>query len=171
MQYSSSECPPFFQFYANYVEDDILTTLKEQLDDYVAYIRSIPEDKHLYRYDVNKWTIKEVVGHNTDTERLKASAALRIARQDLTPIPGFEENDYVANTDFNARSMADLLEEFIAVRMSTIALYKSLTEEELSRIGTASNKQVSSRVMFAFIAGHISHHIKILKDRYQVPCL
>ncbi|HRO74201.1 MAG TPA: DinB family protein, partial [Saprospiraceae bacterium] len=101
-------------------------------------------------------------------ERLKSGAALRIARMDQTPIPGFEEDDYVAATNFNARSLESLLDEFIAVRKSTIALYQSLTEEERMRRGTASNKTVSSRVLFAFVAGHLAHHIKILKERYQV---
>lgn len=166
MEFTDQECPAFFRFYANYVEGDLSVALVNQLDSYLKFISSIPSDRHLYRYAPNKWTIKEVVGHNTDTERLKADAALRVARNDQTPIPGFEENDYVLATDFNARSMQNLLDEFITVRKSTIALYMSLTEEELKRIGTASNKQVSARVMFAFIVGHISHHEKILKERY-----
>ncbi len=168
MQYPSTECPPFFQFYANYVEGDLSAMLSSQLETYVTYIRKIPQDKLLFRYAPGKWTIKEVIGHNTDTERLKSGAALRIARMDQTPIPGFEEDDYVAATNFNARSLESLLDEFIAVRKSTIALYQSLTEEERMRTGTASNKTVSSRVLFAFVAGHLAHHIKILKERYQV---
>lgn len=169
MKLSENECPPFFQFYADYVEEEnLITALKNQLDSYVEFIRSIPEDKHLFRYKENKWTIKEVVGHNTDTERLKSTAALRIARNDQTPIPGFEEDDYVKNTDFNSRSMENLLEEFIAVRKSSIALLSSLNEDEFKNIGIASGKQVSVRAMTCFLVGHIAHHIKIIKERYLV---
>lgn len=168
MQLPLNECPPFFQFYANYVEEDVLTELKNQLDQYAHFISEIPEEKHMFKYADDKWTIKEVVGHNTDTERLKSTAALRIARNDKTPIPGFEENDYVNATDFNSRSMKDLLNEFIAVRKSTIALCQSLSDEELKRIGTASNKSISARALFYFHVGHVRHHEKILKERYSV---
>lgn len=169
MNFSDAECPRFYRFYADYVEgDDILSELEKQLDSYVEFIRSIPEEKHLYRYAENKWTIKEVVGHNTDTERLKSTAALRIARNDQTPIPSFNEDDYVAVTDFNSRSMENLLEEFIAVRKSTIALLASLSDEELKNIGTASGKKVSARVTFYFLYGHVAHHEKIIKERYLV---
>lgn len=166
MKLPENECPPFFQFYANYVDEDVLTELESQLEEYVTFIRSIPEDKHLFRYQEGKWTIKEIVGHNTETERLKSTAALRIARNDQTPIPGFEEDDYVAATDHNRHTMETLLEEFIAVRRSSIALYKSLTKEELLRIGTASNKQISSRTLFYFLVGHVRHHEKIITERY-----
>lgn len=167
MKLPEQECPPFFQFYANYVEsDNILEELTNQLTTYVDYIKTIPEEKWLYRYDTNKWTIKEVIGHNTDTERIKATVAMRIARGEKTPLPGFDEDEYVAATNFNDRSMESLINEFIAVRKSSIALYESLSEEELLRIGTASNKQVSARVHFYFLIGHISHHIKIINERY-----
>lgn len=168
MQLPLNECPPFFQFYANYVEEDVLKELKNQLDQYTHFISEIPENKYMFKYADDKWTIKEVVGHNTDTERLKSTAALRIARNDKTPIPGFDENDYVNATDFNARSMKDLLDEFIAVRRSTIALCQSLSDEELKRIGTASNKSISARALFYFLVGHVRHHEKILKERYLV---
>lgn len=167
MKLPENECPAFFQFYADYVKsDNLIEELKDQLETYVDFIKSIPEEKHLYRYKKNKWTLKEVIGHNTDTERVKSGAALRIARNDQTPIPGFDEGDYVSATDFNARTIESLLQEFIAVRQSSIALLTSLTEEKLKRIGTASGKQVSARVIFYFLIGHVSHHIKIIKERY-----
>lgn len=166
MKLPENECPPFFQFYANYVEEDVLKELEKQLKEYVDFIKSIPEEKHLFRYKEGKWTIKEIVGHNSETERIKSTAALRIARNDKTPIPGFEEDDYVAATDHNRRSIEELLEEFIAVRKSSIALYKSLTQYELLRIGTASNKQISARALFYFLVGHVRHHRKIILERY-----
>lgn len=169
MKLSEKEAPPFFQFYADYVsEENIAKALEDQLDSYLKMVREIPEDKYLYRYKENKWTIKEVIGHNTDTERIKCTAALRIARNDETPIPGFDEDQYVANVDFNSRSMESLLEEFIAVRKSSIALFKSFSEDDLKKLGTASAKLVSVRALGYFLVGHVSHHVKILKERYLV---
>lgn len=166
MKLPKNECPSFFQFYADYVELDVLQALNKQLETYVQFIRKIPEEKHLYRYKADKWTLKEVIGHNTDTERLKASAALRLARNDKTPIPGFEENDYVKATQLNNRNLENLLNEFIAVRKSSIVLFESLTEEELHRIGQVSGKNVSANTLFYFLVGHIKHHEKIIKERY-----
>lgn len=160
------EYPIFFRPYLQLVEDDILQELEEQLQSYVAFVQSIPEEKHLHRYAPEKWTIKEVIGHNTDTERVKFDAAFRIARGEKASIPGFDEDAYVAITDFNARSMENLLEEFILMRKSVINFYKTLQAEDLKRIGTASNKPVSSRALFYFLIGHVRHHEIILKERY-----
>lgn len=163
-----NESPAFFKMYLEIVDEDLLTELKTQLEDYPKYIMNIPKDKESHRYAPNKWTVKEVVGHNTDTERIKLDAAFRIARNDKVSIPGFDEDEYVAATDFNSRSMENLIEEFIAVRKSTILLYESLSEEELKRIGTASGKSLSSRALFYFLVGHVRHHENILKERYLV---
>ena len=158
--------PPFFRIYVSQVKKDILTELKEQLETYPKFIREIPEDKLLYRYAEGKWTIKEVIGHNTDTERIKANVALRIARGDKTPIPGFNEDDYVLATDFNSRSLDDLLQEFIDVRKSSISLFESLSEEELNRMGIASNKEMNAGIWFYFMVGHVRHHENIIRERY-----
>ncbi len=166
MKLPQDECPAFFQFYADYVELDILPALTKQVETYVQFIRAIPEEKHLYRYQADKWTVKEVVGHITDTERLKATAALRLARNDKTPVPGFEETDYVAAAQLNNRSMENLLNEFITVRQSSIVLFESLTEEALHRIGQVSGKNISAATLFYFLVGHVKHHEKIIKERY-----
>ena len=163
-----NECPGFYKHYVGLVNHDDLSELTGQLESYVNFIRSIPKEKQLYRYAEKKWTIKEIVGHNTDTERIKATAAFRIARNDKASLPGFDEDEYVLATNFNAREMEDLLEEFIMVRKSTIALFQSLSEEELKRIGTASNKNVSARTLFYFLVGHIIHHEIVLKERYLI---
>lgn len=162
----TNEYPVFFQHYLDLVEEDLLNELENQLDLYVKFIESIPKEKELYQYAPNKWTIKEVVGHNTDTERVKLDCAFRIARGETAPIPGFDEDAYVLATDFNSRDMADLIEEFIYVRKSAIILYKSLREEDLKRMGTASNKPISARALFGFLVGHIRHHENVLKERY-----
>lgn len=162
----ASEYPEFFEHYLNLVNDDLIIELENQLKTYVKFVESIPEEKHLFKYAPGKWTIKEVVGHNTDTERVKLNAAFRIARGDKAPIPGFDEDAYVAITNFNARSMENLLEEFVLVRKGAIVLYKSLTDEDLKRVGTASGKPTSVRALFGFLVGHITHHENILKERY-----
>lgn len=160
------EYPLFFTPYLEIVEEDLLSELEGQLASYVEFVRRIPVEKHLHRYAPNKWTIKEVIGHNTDTERVKFDAAFRIARGDKAPIPGFDEDAYVAITDFNSRDMDNLLEEFILMRKSIIHFYKTLQPEDLKRIGTVSDKPVSVRALFYFLVGHVRHHEVILKERY-----
>ncbi len=160
------ECPAYFRPYLELVSEDILTELETQLLQYPGFLRSIPIDKELYRYAQNKWSIKEIVGHNTDTERIIVSRALRIARNDQTPIPGFNEDAYVAATHFDDTSMLALIEDFTFMRKGTISFYKSLQLDELKRIGTASSKRVSVRSLFYFMVGHIRHHEKIIKEKY-----
>lgn len=160
------EYPVFFQHYIDLVDEDVLKELEEQLVSYVEFVRNIPKEKELFQYAPKKWTIKEVIGHNTDAERVKMDCAFRIARNEKAPIPGFDEDAYVLATDFNAREMEDLIEEFIHVRKSGIALYKSLRDEDLKRIGTVSDKPISARALFYFLVGHIRHHENILKERY-----
>lgn len=163
---SQNEYPPFYEGYLKLVQGDILEELESQLVQYVELLKSIPKEKELYRYAPNKWTVKEVIGHNTDTERIKLFSALRIARNDQTPIPGFDEDAYVAATDFNSKNIEDLIADFEIMRKGTISLFKSLSEEELKRIGTTSNKSTSARAVFYFLIGHIRHHENILKERY-----
>ncbi|MDD3459550.1 MAG: DinB family protein [Weeksellaceae bacterium] len=166
MKFKIEQYPPFFVPYLRLCDDDVLTELVEQLETYPKFIREIPEEKLLFAYAPGKWTINEVVGHNTDTERLKAAVALRIARNDSTPNPGFDENKYVIATQFNSRNIHDLLNEFIDVRKSSISLYKSLSREELERIGTASGMQMNAETWFYFMVGHIKHHEYIIRERY-----
>ncbi len=161
-----NECPSYFNDYLKLVTTDILAELSAQLISYPAFLRTIPKEKELFSYAPGKWTIKEVIGHNTDTERILVTRALRIARNDQTPIPGFNEDDYVAATRFNEKNIEDLIIDFELVRKSTISFFKSLAEQELLRIGTASNKKVSVRALFYFMIGHIRHHKNILKERY-----
>ncbi|HRP90086.1 MAG TPA: DinB family protein [Edaphocola sp.] len=161
-----NECPAFFIPYLNIVEDDILKELESQTKSYVEFLKKIPNEKELFRYAPGKWSVKEVIGHNTDTERLKLYAALRVARNDQTPVPGFDEDAYVLATDFNSKPIEDLIEDFEIMRKGTISFFKSLSEEELKRIGNSSGKPTSVRALFYFIIGHIRHHENILKERY-----
>ena len=161
-----NECPTYFNTYLKLVSEDLVAELAVQLLSYPAFLRTIPKEKELHSYAPGKWTIKEVIGHNTDTERILVTRALRIARNDQTPIPGFNEDDYVTATSFNEKNIEDLILDFELVRQSTISFFKSLTKHELLRIGTASNKKVSVRALFYFMIGHIRHHENILKERY-----
>ncbi|MCO6495192.1 MAG: DinB family protein [Bacteroidetes bacterium] len=163
---SIDECPAYFEMYLEMVDEDILKELETQLEEYPKFIKSIPKEKELFSYAPGKWTVKEIIGHNTDTERVMFNRAFRIARNDKTPIPGFDEDAYVAATNFNSREMEDLLEEFILQRKSIIYFFKTLTQDELKRIGTASNKSVSSRALFYFLLGHLQHHVNFLKEKY-----
>ena len=115
-----------------------------------------------------EWSIKEIIGHINDTERIFAYRALRISRNDPTPLPGFEQNDYITATDFNARSLSDLLDEFTFQRRANILCFKPLSAEETARRGVASHAPISSRALLFVMAGHVTHHIESLKTDYKV---
>lgn len=158
-------------FYENYIEkasnyNSILEGLEETKNDLISFYKNLPETKLMYQYDVDKWTPKDILLHLIDSERIFTYRALRIARNDKTSLPGFEENDYVPQANANARDLSDLLEEFISVRVSTFTLFKSFSEEQLLRIGTASNNPVSVRAIGYITIGHALHHKQIIEERY-----
>jgi uncharacterized damage-inducible protein DinB len=162
-----TEYDPFFARYISLVPDgDIVAMLGTQFEDTLGLLRTVSENQAGYAYAPGKWTIREVVGHMADTERIFAYRGLCIGRNDKTPLPGFEENDYVANTNFNARTLASLLEEFETVRRATVQLFKHFTAEEWQRRGTANGKEITTRAVAYNIAGHERHHVGILKSRY-----
>jgi hypothetical protein len=119
-----------------------------------------------FRYGADKWSVKEVIGHMADAERVFTYRAMRIARGDQTPLPGFEQNDYVKNGGFGDRRLADLAEEFAAVRSASVALFRSLSDTAWARRGTASGKEVTVRALAFMTAGHELHHQQILEERY-----
>jgi uncharacterized damage-inducible protein DinB len=145
---------------------DMLEELEICLHDFIRFVQNIPLDKFDYRYAEGKWTIKDIIQHIIDTERIFTYRALRISRNDKTPLPGFEENDYVANTNANGRSIQDLLAELSAVRQATLYLFKSFSWEQLERIGTASNNEISVRAIGFILIGHQKHHQKVFQERY-----
>jgi hypothetical protein len=164
---SSSEYPAYAEAYVSRVPDgDIVETLGKQLDDTLALVRSIPEARGDFRYEEGKWTIKEVIGHIIDGERVFAYRALRFARGDETPLSGFEQDDYVRGGAFDKRSLSDLANEYEHVRRSTIALFANLDAEAWSRRGSANNNETSVRGVAFIVAGHERHHIEILRTRY-----
>jgi uncharacterized damage-inducible protein DinB len=166
-QLQDNEYAGYFATYINPVkEQNLIEELEICLHDFIRFVQSIPMDKFDYSYAEGKWTIKDIIQHLIDAERIFAYRALRISRNDKTPLPGFEENDYVNNTEANSRNIQDLLSELSVVRQSTLALFKSLSQEQLLRIGTASNNKISVRAIGYIILGHQKHHQKVFKERY-----
>jgi uncharacterized damage-inducible protein DinB len=129
---------------------------------------SVADDEAITPYAPGKWTVKQVLGHIIDAERIFSYRALRIARDDNTPLPGFEQDDYVANADFNSLSLTELLQEYSAVRRATILLFRHLPADAWTRRGTASDNEVTVRALAYIIAGHDQHHYRILCERYAI---
>lgn len=156
--------------FGNYIKEagdgDLIEELEISLHVFIRFVQNIPMDKFDYRYAPGKWTIKDIIQHLLDCERIFAYRALRFSRNDQTPLASFEEDDYANSTNSNARSIQDLLTELSALRHSTLLFYKSLSEEQLKRIGTASNNQISVRALGFVIIGHQKHHQKVFEERY-----
>lgn len=160
----------FEPYYATYIdavrEGDLLRLLEEQAGEMADLLRAFGEIRGTYRYAPDKWSVKEVLGHITDTERVFAYRALRFARADATPVPGFEQDGYVVAAGFDRRTLADLAEEFAAVRKATIELFAGLDAPALMRAGVASGFPMTVRAAAWIIAGHEQHHARILRERY-----
>lgn len=156
--------------FANYIREagnvNLIEELEISLHSFIRFVQDIPMDKFDYRYAEGKWTIKDIIQHLIDCERIFVYRALRFSRNDKTPLPSFEEDDYANNTESNKRSIQDLLTEFSALRYSTLLFYKSLSEEQLKRIGTASNNPISVRALGFVVIGHQKHHQKVFEERY-----
>lgn len=164
------EATKYAPYYGKYVslvpEGDILTTLAEQMDSTARLLRGIDKEKAAHRYASDKWSIKELVGHITDTERIFAYRALRFARGDRTELPGFEQDDYILHAGFDRCPLEELVREFELVRGANLLMFKQLDEAAWQRRGLASNAEVSVRALAFIMAGHERHHVEILKTRY-----
>ena len=160
----------YASYYAQYVEQvpegDLLAVLERQRDETLALLAELPADKQTHRYAAGKWSVKELVGHVLDTERVFTYRALRMARGDATPLPGFDQDVFVAGADFDARDWQGLLDEFQSVRASTLSLLGSLSEENLVREGRASDSPFTPRALFCVLTGHEVHHRRVLRERY-----
>lgn len=169
---NSNELPvnEYSKFNATYIQAienvELFEELEISLHSFIKFVQNIPMDKFDYSYAEGKWTIKEIIQHVIDTERIFAYRALRISRNDKTPLPGFEENDYAVNTDAKSRSIQNLLTEFSAVRHSNLLMFKSFSDEQLTRIGTASENTISVRAIGFILIGHQKHHQKVFEERY-----
>lgn len=165
---NEGEYAPYAIMYIKLVPDDgqVLNHLQKNFEQLRQLILPLPEERLRYRYAEGKWTIKDIVLHVCDTERIFAYRALRFARGDATGLPGFEQEDYARTGGANERSVQDLLLEFATVRSSTLALFNSLPDESLSRSGTANGRLLTVRAAAYHIAGHELHHVNIINERY-----
>jgi uncharacterized damage-inducible protein DinB len=162
-----NEYASYYEIYVSKVPDaDLIQTLERQGAETLALLRALPEERGAHRYEPGKWSVKQVVGHISDGERLFSYRALSIARGDSAPLPGMEQEEWMAGADFDARSLADLLDEFEAVRASTLHLLRHLTSEAWARRGVASDNEVTVRALAYIIAGHEAHHVGVLRERY-----
>ncbi len=164
------EAGEYASYYGRYIsqvpEGDVVETLERQIGETLALLGTVDEETAGRGYEPGKWSVKELVGHLSDAERVFAYRALRFARGDRTPLPGFDQDPYVLAGNFNARTLADVAEEFAAVRRATLRLLRSLDAEAWARRGVASDNEISVRALAYIIAGHEAHHVRILRERY-----
>lgn len=164
---SGAEHSPYFGRYVSLVPDGwIVDTLRRQIGETLAFLSPLPDERARHRYAPGKWSVKEVVGHVADSERVFAYRALRFARGDATELPGFDEKQYTANAPFDQRPLADVLREFEAVRGATVALFQGLPDPAWDRSGVANGDPVTVRALAWIIAGHERHHRAVLAERY-----
>jgi len=162
----------YLEYYQRYIdkvahEADAVAALRRQVPSLQELSRLLPE-RAAFRYAADKWSVKQVVGHLSDAERIFTYRLLRALRGDQTPLASFDENAYVEEANFDARPMQELGDELLAVRAATLALLGSLDESRLTRTTTASGAAVSVRALAFIIAGHTVHHLQILDERYDL---
>ncbi|HDR7719257.1 DinB family protein [Bacillus albus] len=163
----SSEYNPYYATYINLISDgNIIHILEQQIQDTNCLLKEISDSEGLFRYAPSKWSIKEVIGHIADTERITAYRLLSIARGETAELPGYNDDMYVLKADFNKQSMQDLLENLMIVRQSTVHLLKSLDKDAWLQRGNANKSAVTVRALAYIIAGHELHHLQIIKERY-----
>ena len=157
-------------YYKSYIDNatnlDIVEGLKQNLNSVVLFYSTIPQEKHDFAYAEGKWTVKDILLHIIDTERIFTYRALRIARQDKTPLAGFEQDDYVASGHASTRTLINLLEEYKVVRQASIALFSNFDSNTLAQIGEASGFPTTVRAIGYILTGHENHHNQIIKERY-----
>jgi len=164
---NNNEYAPFYSDYIKALgEVDLHTVLKSSLEDLTLTVKNLSEEQLTHRYAEGKWTIKELVQHIIDAERVLSYRALRFSRNDATNLPGFDEDWYVTYSNGSERNFEDILQEFIHVRKATISLFNSFTPEMFLMIGSANNSDITVRALGFIIAGHQIHHLKIIKEKY-----
>ncbi len=164
---SPSSYPAYFKRYIDQVaEDDLMTAFENQLPQISKFLATISEEKSAYAYDTGKWTLKEVLQHIIDAERIFNYRSLCFARRETASLPGFDENEYAVHCDANRRPWQELVDEFIAVRKGTELMYKSFTDEMLHFSGVSNNNPATA-LCFGFVTlGHFNHHKKVVEERY-----
>ena len=164
---NETEYAPSFQGYVDQVsENDIMAVLRGELDELDVLLGRVPAEKETYAYAEGKWTIREIIGHLIDGERVFGYRALCIARGEKQNLPGFDQNDYMLTAPYNHVELEDLLSELRLVRLSNIAMFRSLDEAAWNRVGTANGNEVTVRALAFIMGGHVQHHMNVLKERY-----
>ena len=167
-QLQADEFAPYHSAYISTVDDTwtLVEGLEVSVHEFIKFVQDIPMGKHDYRYAEGKWTIKDIIQHLIDAERVFSYRAMRFSRGDSTELPGFDENSYVENAHGNERSLQSLLTEMSALRHATLLFFKSLTHEDLMKRGMASGYSVSVRALGFLVIAHQKHHTKIFQERY-----
>jgi hypothetical protein len=166
-QLNENEYNPYYKHYILELGNvDLFEILIASSEELLKTVKDLSEEKLLFRYDEGKWSIKELLQHLIDTERIMSYRALRFSRNDATELQGFDENWYVDNSNGNDRNSSELIEEFTCTRSASISLFKSFTYEMLLLSGTANESDITVRALGFIIAGHQMHHLKIIKERY-----
>lgn len=168
MKVPSNEYNPYYEPYIAISTngDSISHSLAQNQISVPEFYKQIPKEKHDYAYAEGKWTVKDILLHLIDTERIFSYRAMRIARQDKVELAGFEQDDYVIAGKASKRSLNSLIEEYKAVRHATITMFKTFSDKELESMGTASGSQISVRAIGHIITGHENHHNTVIKQRY-----
>lgn len=167
MRPGAGEYAPYYEKYVSLIQgDDVLDVIEAQRMQMGRLLAGRGEREGNFRYAAGKWSVKEVIGHINDAERIFSYRALRIARGDTTPLAGFEQDGYVQTGGFGERTLAELAEEFEAIRSASVLLFRSFGAEAWARQGVASNAAVTVRALAYIIAGHELHHRRILEERY-----
>lgn len=162
-----NEYPSYYEPYINLVKDEnIIRVLEEQILTMQNILSEVPEEKENFTYAEGKWTMKEVIGHVIDTERIFAYRALRFARQDKTPLPGFDQDIYVPAGNFNKRTLYDLAHEFGIVRESNLIMFRNFDEKAWNSSGSANEKEISVKAIAYVMAGHALHHMNVIRSKY-----
>jgi uncharacterized damage-inducible protein DinB len=159
-------------WYADYVslvpEEDVLSVIEQQSSTTQRLISSLAESQATHRYAEGKWSVKEVIGHVTDAERVFGYRALCIARGDKNSLPGFDEQEYMKHANFDSWRLGDLAEAYALTRRANIVMFRNMDEESWDRRGLANNSEVTVRALAFILAGHERHHLKVLRERYLV---
>ena|ERR1700752_2284570 len=164
---NETEYATYYQQYVNHVtEAEILPVLRSQMDDLDVLLERVPADRETYRYADGKWSIREMIGHLIDGERVFGYRAFCIARGETQDLPGFEQDDYLRTAPYNHIELEDLLSELRLIRLGNIAMFRTLDEESWTRVGMANGNQITARALAFIMAGHLRHHMSVLRERY-----
>ena len=164
---NETEYAPDFQGYVDQVsENDIMAVLRGELDELDVLLGGVSAEKETYAYADGKWTIREMIGHLIDGERVFGYRALCIARGEKQNLPGFDQDDYMLTAPYKHIELEDLLSELRLVRLSNIAMFRSLDEEAWNRVGTANGNEITVRALAFIMGGHLRHHMNVLRERY-----